>query len=164
MDQYLMPKKLDFKNLRFCLGNYKTHFINISDCGGYNPDGSHRMKGLAKVCENLEDKTLDFRKDKSGLYILIDSKEAFHFPLKHYEKGFYLAYDRVNKSGVISNSNTDDPYDPELPEPRRSFLRNVIDDHQLEIFFKGRIHLKFHSWWREPHWKYWTIAEDLKKE
>jgi hypothetical protein len=50
-----------------------------------------------------------------------------------------------------------DPYDSNLPEPRKSTLRTVLDDHLMEIDFDGRIPLKFHSWWHKPHWKYWTI-------
>ena len=162
MEQYWMPKKLDSKNLRLCLDNYPTDRIYIRDCGGHNPDGSFRIQGLAKVNESLEGRSLDFRKDKSGLHILIDSKEVFHFPLKHYYKGFSLAYERVKPTEdgigrmVILGCGID-PYDSNLPEPKRSLLRNVLDSHLIEIFFKGRVNLKFHSWWKKPHWKYWTI-------
>ena len=51
----------------------------------------------------------------------------------------------------------DDPYNVNLPEPERSFLRNVWDEHLVEIFFEGRVNIKFHSWWIKPHWKYWTV-------
>ena len=37
------------------------------------------MGGTVKVNEKLHARTLDFRKDKSGLYMLIDSNEIFHF-------------------------------------------------------------------------------------
>ena len=169
MEQYWMPKKLDFKNLRLCLDNYPTERIYIRDCGGYNPDGSYRIQGLTKVSENLKRKSLDFRKDKSGLYILIDSKEVFHFPLKHYDKGFSLAYERIEPTEdgtgrmVILGTGID-PYDSHLPEPRESFLRHIFDYHLIEIFFKGRVNLKFHSWWDEAHtWKYWTVVSERKK-
>ncbi len=155
-----MPKRLDFKNLRLCLDNYETDWIQIRDCGGHNPDGSYRSQGLTKVDESLENRTLDFRKDDSGLYFLIDGKEVFHFPLKDYDKGFSLAYERIKPTGEIVMLGTGiDPYDSNLPEPRRSFLRHVLDDHLLEIYFKGRINLKFHSWWKKPHWKYWTVKK-----
>tara|TARA_Y100000310_G_C20569554_1_gene757285 strand:+ start:412 stop:549 length:138 start_codon:yes stop_codon:yes gene_type:complete len=39
-----------------------------------------------------------------------------------------------------------DPYDQNLPEPRKSTLRIVLDNHLMEIDFEGRIDLKFHSW------------------
>lgn len=52
-----------------------------------------------------------------------------------------------------------DPYDHDLPEPKRLFLRIVLDNHLMEIFFNGRVNLKFHSWWIKPHWKYWTIID-----
>ncbi len=154
MEQYWMPKKLDFKNLRLCLDNYPVDFLYIRLVGS--------MGGTVKVNENLQGRTLDFRKGRSGLHMLIDSSEVFHFPLKDYQKGFSLAYERIEptKDGVgrmVMLSHGIDPYDPSLPEPGRSFLRTVLDDHLMEIFFEGRINLKFHSWWDKPHWKYWTI-------
>lgn len=149
-----MPKKLDFKNLRFCLDNYDAEnlFIRLRGSAG----------GTVKVDENLESRALDFRKDKSGLYLLIDKGESFHFPLKSYQKGFSLAYERIEPTddGIgrrICLSTGEDPYDESLPEPQRSILRNVLDDHLVEISFIGRVNLKFHSWWEKPHWKYWTI-------
>lgn len=154
MEQYWMPKKLDFKNLRLCLDNYIADFLYIRLVGSAG--------GTVKVNENLKNKKLDFRKNKSGLYMLVDSKEVFHFPLKDYQKGFSLAYERVipTEDGVgrmVMLSQGVDPYDPNLPEPQRSFLRIVLDNHLMEIFFDGRVNLKFHSWWIKPHWKYWTV-------
>lgn len=162
-----MPKRLDFKNLRICLENYTAERLHIRDCGGVREDGKYSCQGRAKVNESLEGRTLDFRKDKSGLYFLIDSTEVFHFPMKGYNqkdtKGFTLAYERVELvNGVekmVMLGTGIDPYDPALPEPRRSFLRHIIDDHLLEIYFHGRIHLKFHSWWQKPYWKYWTAVK-----
>ncbi len=164
MEQYWMPQKLDFKNLRLCLDNYRADFLYIRDCGGYNLDGSYRSQGLAKVNKSLEGKILDFKKDKSGLHMLINSKEVFHFPLKHYDKGFSLAYERITptEDGIgrmVCLSTGENPYDTNLPEPRKSFLRTVLDDHLMEIFFKGRVNLKFHSWYQKPHWKYWTVVK-----
>lgn len=157
-----MPKRLDFRNLRLCLDNYAADFLYIRDCGGVREDGKYSCHGRVKVNESLEGKTLDFRKDKSGLHLLIDSNEVFHFPLQRYDKGFSLAYERIQPTedgiGVMVCLSTGVyPYHHTLPEPRRSFLRNVLDDHLIEIFFKGRVHIKFHSWWQKPHWKYWTV-------
>ena len=154
-----MPKRLDFKNLRLCLDNHKAERLYIRLAGSKG--------GTVKVNESLEGKTLDFKKEKSGLYLLIDSTEVFHFPLKdynaEYSKGFSLAYERVGLvNGVerlVMLSTGIDPYDPALPEPRRSFLRHDLDDHLLEIYFKGRIHLKFHSWHQKPYWKYWAVVK-----
>ncbi len=157
-----MPKKQDFKNLRLCLDNYLADFLFIRDCGGVREDGKYSAQGKTKIREDLTDKTLDFKKDKSGLYMLIDSAEVFHFSLKNYYKGFSLAYERIEPTDdgigrMVILSHGINPYDPALPEPQRSFLRNVWDDHLIEIYFKGRVNLKFHSWWEKPDWKYWTI-------
>lgn len=154
-----MPRKLDFKNLRLCLNNYLTDFLYIRLIGSKG--------GTVKVNEDLDSKVLDFKKNSLGLYLQIDSKEVFHFPLKDYSKGFSLAYERVEptEDGVgrmVMLSTGIDPDDPNLPEPRRSFLRIVLDNHLMEIYFKGRVNLKFHSWWKKPHWKYWTIDKPNK--
>ena len=151
MEQYWMPKELDLKNLELCLNNYTADFLYIRLKGSSG--------GITKVNENLEGKTLDFKKDNSGLYMLIDSKEVFHFPLNSYQKGFSLAYERFFKDGrmYIPKGISDNPDDDKLPEPKRSYLRNVIDSHLIEIFFKGKVNIKFHSWWKNPHWKYWTV-------
>lgn len=149
-----MPKKLDFKNLRECLDNYSPEFLYIRLVGSRG--------GNVKVNERLENKKLDFKKNKSGLFMLIDSKEVFHFPLKDYDKGFSLAYRRIEptKNGIgklVMLGIGIDPYDASLPEPKKSTLRTILDNHMMEIDFTGRVNLKFHSWWIKPHWKYWTI-------
>lgn len=156
MEQCWMPKKQDFKNLKLCLDNYSVNFLYIRLVGASG--------GTVKVNENLKGKRLDFRKDKSGLYMLINSKEVFHFPLKDYQKGFSLAYERVvpTENGVgrmVMLSKGVDPYASYLPLPRRSFLRTVLDVHLMEIFFDGRVNIKFHLWWIKPHWKYWTVCK-----
>lgn len=146
-----MPKELDVENLRMCIDNYEPESLFIRNVGSYG--------GTVQVQEELDGRALDFRKDDSGLYMIIDTEEVFHFPLKFYQKGFSLAYERFFPDGRmhIPGGIPDHPYDPELPEPERSYLRTVMDKCLMEIYFKGRINIKFHSWWEEPYWKYWTI-------
>ena len=158
-----MPKELDFENLRLCLDNYPVEGIYIRDCGGIRENGKFSCQGMGKVRETLEGKTLDFKKDDSGLFFLIDEKEVFHFPLNNYSKGFSLAYERIRptKDGIgrmVMLRTGVDPYDLMLPEPKKSILRIVLDDHLLEIDFKDKVHLNFHSWWKKPDWKYWQVA------
>jgi len=97
---------------------------------------------------------------------MVNSKDAMHFPLEGYDddpKGFSVAYERFNKDGsMVMLSHGVDPYDKSLPKPRRSLLRHALDDHLVEIFFKGRIDIEFHSWMFRPHFKYWTIAKREK--
>jgi len=155
-----MPKRLDFKNLRLCLDNYPSIYLYIRLVGS--------MGGTVKVSEPLEGRMLDFKKNKNGLYMLVDKNELFHFPLQDYTKGFSLAYERVEPTGegrkrVILSKGVD-PYDPKLPEPTQSILRTVLDDHLMEISFDGRIDIRFHSWWNKPYWKYWTVVKPKKKE
>jgi len=136
MEQYQLPKELDFENLRFCLDNYTPIFLDIQLV-----DSTSALHGIDtfKIDENLEDKTLNFRKDDSGLYILIDSNETFHFPLRDYLYGFSIEHD-LNPL-----------------KPRKSILRIVLDDYLMTIDFEEKINLKFHSLGKGPHWKYWTI-------
>ncbi|MBT4835646.1 hypothetical protein HON86_03470 [Candidatus Woesearchaeota archaeon] len=116
--------------------------------------------GQTNVRENLEERKLDFEKNDSGLHIIIDSNEVFCFPTAKSttEKGFTLAYERFNENGVmVFPGSGADPNDRNLPEPTRSFLRNIIDGNLIEIYFKGKIPLKFHSWMDESYFKYWTL-------
>ena len=166
MEQYVLPKELDFEHLRICLDSYQAEQLFIRDCGGYD-QGKFRAHGIVKVNETLEGRTLGFHKNESGLYLLLDAKEIFHFPLKGYHdentKGFSVAYERIeNIDGCekqIMLGRGINPYDMQLPEPRKSILRHGLDYHLLEITFKGRINLKFHSWWKKPYWKYWKLVK-----
>jgi hypothetical protein len=163
MEQYFIPKKLDWINLRKALNEYEAEKLFIRDCGGIREDGRYSAQGREKVNEALKGKNLDFRKDKTGLYMLIDNREVFHFPLDDYDKGFTIGYERIQptEDGVerlVMLSHGINPDDSSLPEPRTSMFRTVLDKHLMEITFKGKIKLKFHSWWIKPDWKYWTLA------
>ncbi len=163
-----MPKEDDFENLRRCLDLYTPERLYIRDCGGVRADGKYSAQGMAKVNESLEGRTLDFRKDKNGLHFLIDKNEVFHFPLRDHDKGFSLAYERIipTQDGIgrmVLLGTGEDPYDPKLPEPRRSILRNMLDAHLLEIAFKGRVDVRFHSWFEKPHWKYWAVVPPYER-
>lgn len=161
MEQYDTPSEFYLENLRNCLDWYTASSIFIRDCGGIRKDGEFHLTGLTKVREDLEGRELDFRKDNSGLYMLIDSDEVFHFPFQNVGTregaGFAIAYRRIDADGRIMFFQGHDPCDPILPEPRASIVRDVIDDHLIEMTFEGRINLKFHSWRKKPHFKYWTV-------
>jgi len=165
MEQYFMAKRLDFKNLRLCLDNYVVDSLYIRVIGSKG--------GEVRVNEELEGRLLDFKKDESGLYFLVDSKEVIHFELDGYNKkdtkGFSVTYMRYKEANngvenLIFSSRGIDPYETKLPEPKNSILRHVLDDCFVEMCFRGRIDLKFHSWWQEPHFKYWTVDESKIKE
>jgi hypothetical protein len=163
MEQYHVPSEFYFENLRNCLDWYTASSIFIRDCGGIREDGEYSLEGLTKVREDLEGKKLNFRKDDSGLYMLIDSDEVFHFPFQDVGtregKGFAIAYGRIDADGRRMFIQGQDPYDSNLPEPKSSAVRDVVDDHLIEIDFEGRINLKFHSWWQKPHFKYWMVEK-----
>jgi len=60
------------------------------------------MGGTVKVNEKLHARTLDFRKDKSGLYMLIDSNEIFHF-------SFNGGQNRIGNTGLLIKSHNQLP-------------------------------------------------------
>ena len=96
-----------------------------------------------------------------GLSILIDGSEVFFFEYwKDDDRGFTLAYERMpDKRGVIPCLPTGvDPDDPDLPPVETSFLRHSNRDHLLEIYFRGKIPLKFYSYFdSDKIWKYWCV-------
>lgn len=155
MEQYWTDKKLDWKHLRMCLDVMKPDWLYIRLVGS--------MGGTVKVDVSLKGHLLDFRKDRSGVHMLVDGEEVFHFPLEDYSKGFSIAYERVYPDGRfhMGSGGEGNPDNPELPRPRRSYLRTVLDDHLMEIFFKGKIPLEFHRWAypNERTWRLYRIKE-----
>jgi len=156
-EQYIIPKELDLETLRYCLDNFELDsiFIRLVGCLG----------GDTKVNEKLEGRTLDFRKDSSGLHWLIDGEKVFYSPLEDVGtregQGFTVFYERFYDDGVqVMLSAGFNPNATNLPEPKRSFLRHVIDEHFIEIRFKGKIPLEFHSWLQEPHFAYWIVKKE----
>ncbi len=148
MEQYWTSKELISETLRACLDNYKLLKFHIRDC---------RSHGL-KVNINFDhEQKFDFKYTNSDISFIVDSEEVIKLTTDD-ASGFSLAYHREDAEGQwILLQKGIDPYDPKLPEPKTSMLRNIFDYHEVEIIFEGRIDLKFHSWWKEPHWKYWTI-------
>ncbi len=154
MEQYFTRSEMNLQTLRFCLDNYVADELFIRLVGSKG--------GGIKVNEKIGKGKLDFKKDDAGLYFLIGSKEVFHFPWKDVGTragiGFSIAFERSYPGGrEVALGTGIDPYDPKLPGPKRSALVECVDDHLLKIFFKGRIDLKFHSWYQEPYWRYWEV-------
>ena len=141
MEQYYLPKLLDFEHLRFCLDNYIPEQIFIRLMGS--------MGGTEKVNEILEDKILNFRTDTKKIYFSIDDQDVIEFSLKNYlqsDFSFTLAYERIENTSkgerYLFLSHGKDPYDSSLLEPKKSILRHSMDWHLIEISFKGRINLE----------------------
>lgn len=160
MEQYELPYSILLKDLKYCLKNYKAERIFI------RPVGSRKDLHF-RLDENLEDKTLEVKQVKKGLSILIDGEEKFLFEQKKsYTKGFVwgkhfsVGYERYpNEKGVIPMLPTGiNPDDPNLPPVRISSFRCVNSDYFLQLFFEGKIPLKFNSWKdKEIDWKYWRV-------
>jgi hypothetical protein len=149
-----MPKEMDYENLRRCLDNYHAEKIFIREMGSCG--------GKTKLRESLEGKTLDMHHSDEGLSVLIDGEEVFHLPPHNGDKGFSLIYERTDEEGIKIYLPTGiDPDDPKLPEPDCSKLRNDYGTLLLEITYKGRIPLKFHSYQKyggkKINLKYWRV-------
>lgn len=156
MEKYFLSPQFDFVHLRKCLDEYPLDSIFIRKIGSKG--------GEEKVRENLEGRSLDFKLGKSGLRFFIDDKKVFRFPMNSWGTrdniGFILEYERFYPDGrQVFLSHGQEPYKIDLPEPKRSILRNCADDHYLEIYFKGRINLQFYKWLQEPDFALWTIAD-----
>jgi hypothetical protein len=156
MEQYHIPIELEFENFRFCLDNYTPNHLFIKEC----------ETGQIKVDEDLEGKTLDFKKDEKGLHILINDNEVFNFPENNYGMSFSLRYVRMRQSedgsGPHLYERGNNPYHHSLPEPKLSVLTHYFDEHLFELSFPGRIDLKFHSKDSFAFSNYWTICKPKK--
>jgi hypothetical protein len=162
MEQYYIPKKLDFECLRTCLDSYKCENIFIRYVGSQG--------GNNKVNEDLNERILDFKKSQTKLDFLIDSQKIYSFDLKPYKKNnmsFTLAYERKYPDGrIVMLGGGFDPYDKSLPEPHSSKLRHCFEanniSHLVEITFNGRVDLEFDSWKDKPNFKYWKVVPPKK--
>jgi len=147
-----------YGDIQHCLKNYPAERIFIRLVGS--------MGGTRKVNELLEKRKLSVKRVRGGLSILIDSSEVFLFDQsKWWRRRFTLAYERdPNITGIIPCLQTGiNPDNPNLPPVNTSFFRSCNYDPLLEIYFKGKIPLKFHSWWdKEQKLKYWCVDRNKK--
>ncbi|MCK9344681.1 MAG: hypothetical protein M0P64_00965 [Candidatus Pacebacteria bacterium] len=156
MEKYLVPKRLTLASVTKCLKTYEVDHLFIRLMGSKG--------GTVKADERLQGKKLVVLHNKSTIRFIVNKKEVCRLPLKEFlediedRQGLQVAYERFDRNNNMVFLPTGvDPYDPNLLEPRRSILRLAIDWHLVEIYFKGRVHLKFHSWWIEPHFGLWAI-------
>lgn len=157
MEQYELAKRLVYSDIKYCLANYTPERLFIRLVGSKG--------GTTKVRESLENKTLDVKKTPGGLSFLINGSEVFTYALDDIGKGFSLAYERLpNEKGVIPCLPTGiNPDDPKLPPVEISLFRSANMNYFLEIDFKGKIPLKFHSWNdKKIGWKSWCVDRQKK--
>ncbi|MCR4327485.1 MAG: hypothetical protein NUV46_02800 [Nanoarchaeota archaeon] len=133
MTQYLMRKEKDFENLKNSIDLYDSLLFHVS------PSGRFSKNKEIVINESLEGKKLDFYFD-NGIIFLSD-KKIIYLPLVSYDSGFKMEY-RTDKNMRIYPYNLH-PNDPDMPEVKRSVLRNVIDGLLIEISFKGKIILEY---------------------
>ena len=145
--------KLDFENLRYCLDNYTAEFLFISLKGSYG--------GMTKYRKEISKNNLDFEKKASSLKMYVDDIKVFTFPLKNYDKGFNIEYERRDKNGRSINIQDilDDPDRTDLPKVNKSIFKIVLDKYLMEIDFQGKIKLEKHSWYDKPYTHYWTVKK-----
>lgn len=173
MEQYDLALDKVYGDILYSLENYKAKRIFIRLVG--SKISKYRGK-KPEIDEDLESKTLSIKQTEEGLSILIDGSEVFMFeqeerldsPGEYWGKNFSVGYERDpdEKTGVIPRLPTGiNPDDPNLPPVNTSSFRCTNKDYLLEIFFEGKIPLKFHSWFEKPHWKYWCVdTETIDKK
>ena len=110
--------------------------------------------GTVKVDENLEGRTLDILEKSDQWSFHIDGLEVICFT-KDARLGVSMAYEITDENGYKVYTTTITPDDPAFPEAQESVLRYDLEWHLLEITFKGRIPLKFHS--EREGFKYWCV-------
>ena len=137
MQQYLMPRELDYQNVRKCLDNYVPTKIYLRLMAS--------MGGTVKVDETLEGRTLDILEVDDNWSFLIDGSEVIRLSPRETRWGVSMAYEVTDGNGCKVYSTTIAPDDPAFPEAQESVLRYDLEWHLLEITFKGRIPLQFHS-------------------
>ena len=129
MEQYWLPKKYDFDNLRYCFNHYTPFHLTVGLKGS--------LGGEIKFNGDVFCKELDFFVGEEGLDFYLGDKKIINLPLNSYDKGFALEYRRF---------------------PRSSVLRNVLDYHLVEIYFHERIKLEPYLD-SELDFVYWNIKK-----
>jgi hypothetical protein len=128
-----MDQKKDFEHLQYALDNYEVLMFRVRPFSlGYE---------TKTVFEDLKGKTLNFKKDNRGLIFFTNERELITFPLKNYRYGFKLEY-QDERGFRIYPYYGNNPNDLEMPLPKQSEFRHIIDDLLLEISFKGKILLE----------------------
>jgi len=131
MEQYELNPETIYGDMLHCLKNYEAINLFVRLRGSVGGD--------IKIDENLERKTLAVDEVLEGLSFLVDGKKIYvHEEDDFWKRRFSLAYDTEDKP--------------------ISVFRSANGNYLLEITFKGKIPLKFHSWMdEEAGWKYWVV-------
>lgn len=141
-----MYMEQDAENIRKALSMYTPIYIFIRDCGTKD-----RFKGLTKVSLPLENKKFHIRFGNT-LDVMVDDEVVWCGEFNDsYFKGFSCAYERVDAKGVMyfPPYPHDTPNNPTYPHVQTSMLRNIIDNHLIEVTFKEKIELeKEQEFWK----------------
>jgi len=145
MEQYYFSSSVYYRNVRKALNNFRAKRIFIRWVGS--------LGGKTVICENLDGKTLDIKKVKSGLSIIIDGAQRFLYEFsrdKVWGRSFAIEYFRGKEICLPMGIN---PNNETLPLVRESILRGSNRTHLMEITFKGKIPLRIYS----PSENLWEI-------
>jgi len=134
MEKYQIERKKDCYNRRKLIDKYSDKLLSLY-IGPQDPS-----KGRPKVNTSLRGKDVDFSRSDMGVYIL--GEDTFTFLFHDYTKGFTVQYERGGKVDKNIDAIVTDPYDPKLPEPKKTILTNVIENHLVMIVVKGRVDIK----------------------
>jgi hypothetical protein len=135
MEQYVLKKEHNYKNLKTIIDNYEPLHLFIRYIGS---SGDHII-----INQDLEKNDLFVYKNahKDIFFNLFDKKVFVYHNDSH---RFSLAYRRLQDDGklLFLSGGLVNPYNSRYNEPFESVLRGVDDNLLLEISVKGRVNIK----------------------
>ncbi|MBW2966900.1 hypothetical protein KY362_00280 [Candidatus Woesearchaeota archaeon] len=156
MEQYELAPRRRYGDLVHCVREMEPAWLYIRNVGSRG--------GRVLVNEDLEGKVLGVKRSPDAYVLSIDDSEVFRYLLtqtwdRRLSLGYYRYPDETGRIPMLSTGY--DPYDVRLPPVETSVFRTAnMSGHYMEIRFSGQIPLKFHSWWKEPHWKWWCVERE----
>lgn len=150
MEQYeISPRRLK-GDLLYCLRTFPQLRLYVRETSGFG--------GREIINEALQN-NLNIIRGPEGLLLFTSEDRPFQFkqsPLK-----FSIAYERFpdQRTGIIPALATSiNPDDTKLPDVNMSFFRSANYQYLVEIYFRGKIPLRFHSWHdKKAGWKNWCV-------
>lgn len=146
MSQYWMHRKDDSKNLHHCIDNYECIEVFIRRVGSYG--------GEVKLTKKMNRNKLEVKYEKGLIKVIIDGNLGFScIDADDSFKGFSIEY--RNEHGM---PYWDMKHPSDDQEVYQSVLRNIWDNHLVEISFKGKIPLEEDGEFYK-NWTKWRIRK-----
>lgn len=146
------------RDLIYCVNEFEPKRLLIREVGS--------MGGKIEVNEELKGRVLGIKRLNTGLAISLDKVHVFLYEQdSNWGNKFAISYGRApdSRTGIVPVLSTGiNPDDSSLPEVLVSTIRGGNYRHLLELDFKGKIPLKFYSWFdKKAGWKNWCVDRSL---